>query len=208
METLTTIKENGLKQRPDVELTPEIAGALVKRILDGQTVYPDTGKLFLNIPTSEGDTKLMIYTNTVHSWIKRDIVIPGVGKTLRGVLDEARIEKKRTEREHRQVEMINNAEISLAEIVRLPITTTTHRRSYRFDKETGKKSQSSESFATQVDAKLADVKVKGLTFVLERLDPRYAAKSETKNTHLVLNLSDLRKAKERRDARLAETQAQ
>lgn len=208
---LAIIKEDGAKQRSDTALSEAIASTLVEKILAGESLHPESGKIELSI---EGRI-VEVASGQLDMWLYRGNVIPETGRTLRDVLSEAREERKRKVREARQLEIIENGELALQELVKIPITSgkmiTTKYKAKR-----GKKGEAPvyapygkvETEFEGVNPKLAEAKIKALTFGLERLDPRYAAKSETKNMHMVFSLSDLRRAKERHDEAVAESTAQ
>lgn len=199
MERYGTTKESGAKQRNDVTLTPAITVALVQMILSGTTLYPEKG-LPLRLTVKDGDTEkpIEIREGTLHAWVSRDVVIPGDGRALRDVLNDARAVKKRNDREQRQLEIIENSEIALAELVKIPITsgkmvTTKFKANKKGFKAYGKVETEFEG----VNPKLAEAKIKALSFGLERLDPgRYGATLSTTNLHGFIDLSDFRRKKE------------
>ena len=203
METAVIIKPNGDKQRIDVALTAEIANALVKKVLAGETMYPEEG--YMTVSIGEGETRRTeeVRVGTLTTWITRNVVIPGDGRTLRSALDEAREERKSIVREQRQKDIIENAEQGLAELVRIPIKSGKQIETrFRRDPVTGvyNATGKTEIEFEGVNPKLAEAKIKALTFGLERLDaPKYASKSSVQNTHMVFSLSELRRVKERRD---------
>lgn len=209
---LAIIKEDGAKQRIDVELSEAVANALVERVLQGLPLYLDEGALELS---TEGGI-VEIPRGTMTTWVTRGNVIPETGRRLRDVLDDARIEKKRIQREERQAEIIENGELALQELVKIPITSG-RMITTKYKTKRGKKGEAPvyvpygkvETDFEGVNPKLAEAKIKALTFGLERLEPnRYGAKLDAKHTHMVFSLSDLRRAKERHDEAIAEAGAQ
>lgn len=198
------IKEDGAKQRTDVALTASIAGALRERVLAGKVVTANKRKDLALTVTEEGrETALLLSTNTVAGWVKRDNVIPGLNRTLRDYLEEARAEFRANARAAIQEQIIENAEKGLDALVRMP-TKAGKKTLTRFKYSRNRKaffitSKMEEEYDGH-DAKLLEVKAKSLMFGLERLDPnRYSTKVDVKNTHLIFNLGALRRVKERRD---------
>lgn len=200
MEPLPIIKPDGSKQRTDVTLTAAIASAMVAKVLAGQTLYPEDGVMRLTV--MEGNTEIVeeVSVNTYTGWLRRDTVIPGENRLLRSALEEARVERKRLEREARQVNMIEIAEQGLAEVVRIPIThgkRTTRR--FRANDETGEMEERgyTETQTEGADPELVAAKVRGISFALERLEPiRYGARLSTENKHVVFSLPEIRRAEE------------
>lgn len=188
------IKQNGRPQRADVILDKEIAGALVQKILLGEILFPPKGSLLLSLGTPEEPRDVSIPVNTVHSWVKRNNVVPETGKTLRDMLDEAReIYRTRKEAERRKM-MSTEIEQHFHRVVRLrtnlPVRDMFGKTITRED----------GSLVRKENAALLREKNNVAMFVAERLMPDVYGKVEkTENKHLVFSLSDLRKAKEERD---------
>jgi len=128
---------------------------------------------------------------TLRSWINRENVIPETGKPLKELLQEARAEYRRQQREERQEALVDQAEKKFKEISKAPVSQPLKDKNdkYRRD-ENGKILRYYRPDVMSVQADVAK-------FVAERLDPEnYSQKSQTENKHLVFSLAELRRAKE------------
>ena len=191
-DTAVAIKPNGAVQRADVALTPEIARALVQRVLEGENLYPPSRELTLTIGGEE--TKLS--TNTLDTWCRRANVVPDSGKTLKALLDEARANYRTKKVEEQRKTLVSDTERVFKRT--LNVQTNVARRDKEgnivLDPETGQP-------VRYENPKILAVKLDAAKFVAERLAPDVYGKVERGvHKHLVFSLTDLRKAKEARDA--------
>lgn len=187
---LQVYKENGEKQRPDVGLTQEIASALVQRIFSGETLYPPERKIEILLPDENGEEKPVILSSfTINTWIKRDIVIPETGKTLRALLDEAREVYRTKKQEKRREKMLDKVEHELNRTINL-------RTSEPVIGMFGKIYDKQGNLVRRENPALLKVKMDTVKFLAERLKPDVYGKVE-KAEHKVMHfsLADLRQAK-------------
>jgi len=188
---LKVYKKSGKAQRSDVGLTKEVAGALVQKILLGENLF-STRELVLYMPRSDGDGKTFILkANTLHSWIKRQAVIPETGETLREELDQARALYRTREREKKQEKLINEAEKHFEYVAGIKTKEPVIGMFGLIkDKETGE-------VVMKENPALLHEKTDVAKFALERLYPdRYGKVDRSVNKHLVFSLADLAKAVE------------
>ncbi len=182
------IKKNGALQRSDVKLSKDITGALVQLIFSGKTIYPSSGHVELD---TGGEKPVLLSVNTLSAWVKRDNVIPETGKTLRNVLDEARVEYRTMIRGKRQENMLDNAEKTLGRINNLSSNLIQRNMFGKIILDEGGKPTRKEN------AKILSIKAKVAMFLTERLDPkRYARHDRVDNTHVIVSLAELRRAKQ------------
>lgn len=200
------IKKNGVAQRGDCLLSKEVALSLVEIVKQGGKLFT-TEQWNTNSPIVivVGETKTEVKPKTYDNWIQRDNVVPELNRTLRSLMAEARERRDQLRHEQQRKELIRKAQEGLKALQALPIGTKTSitKKKYRVVKD-GEKYQTGEETEVHerdVDPQLVSIKHRGNEFVLERLDPAYSAKSESKNLTVTLSLSELRKAKEQRDSK-------
>lgn len=191
-----TIKGNYTRQRSDVSLSKEVASALVQWILTGKSLFPSSGKIEIVLQVDAGYKACILSSNTVNSWVKRGTIIPETGETLRDVLDEARETYRTRKIENKKKEMLRNLEKQFHRTIRL-------RTNLPLRDMTGKVVQREDgSIVRQENAELLRAKMKMAMFLAERLMPEvYGKKVNVESKQLAFSLSDLRRAKEERDAR-------
>lgn len=183
-------KPNGAKQRPDVGLTKEIASALVQRIFSGETLYPPERKIEILLTDENGEEKpYTLSSYTVNTWIKRDIVIPETGNTLRSLLDEAREMYRTKKQEKRREKMLEKVEHEFNRTINL-------RTSEPVIGMFGKIYDKNGVLVRRENPALLKVKMDTVKFLAERLKPDVYGKVE-KAEHKVMHfsLADLRQAK-------------
>lgn len=189
------IKKNWTRQRSDVTLSKELASALVRLVNSGQALSSSSGRIEVMLPSAEGYKAYILSAHTINSWIKRGNVIPETGETLSDVLDKAR-EDYRTKRiEDRRKKIVDEAEARLHRTLRIrtnvPIRDMFGKTIVREDGSLVRR-ENPALLRTQLDA---------VKFALERLNPdRYGKREKTEDKPLAFSLSDLRRAKEERDA--------
>lgn len=200
MESALIVKEDGAKQRTDVQLTEAVARTLGEMILAGESIHPRKGKLQITTITEEGLPQTEeLSVNTLEKWISRGNVIPETGQSLRAYLDEKRDEKRTETEQARQSAIRENAEKRLEELSGIKIKPIESKKTYKYNPITGEKFLVKEE-TIEGSAKLAEVVVKGLQFGLERLNPqRYGPKAEVQHNHFVFDLVKLREARQKRD---------
>lgn len=201
-------KKNGVAQRSDCLLTPEIATALAEIVKQGGKLFT-TDQWAKNEPIviTVGETSTKVHPRTYNNWVTRENLVPGTNLTLKQLMANARELRRQLRHEQERKELIRKAQEGLKALQALPIGTKTTliRQKFRFTK--GEKVKTGEEIEEQVrdiDPQLVSIKHRGNEFVLERLDPEYAAKKETKNTTVMLSLADLRKAKEEKEGKKAD----
>lgn len=189
------LKKNLARQRSDVALSKEVASALVQLILSGKTLFPPSGKIEIVLTREEGYKAIILSTNTLNSWVKRGTVIPETGETLRDVLDKAREDYRTKKIEDRKKEMLRKLEAQFHRTIRL-------RTNLPVCDRLGKIVQRDDgSLLRQENAELLRVKMKMAMFLAERLMPEvYGKKVKPESKQLAFSLSDLRRAREGRDA--------
>lgn len=179
-----------------ITLTKEVALAIAKKAYLGETYsFRDTKSVHFQLEREEGVLEdIVITAGQYDTWINRERIIEGLGKSLKQVIEEAR-EKRRREKHKAELDEIReSAKKSLQAILDLPIYDTSVMRHLKRDAK-GKLRESGRTTVKQVSAPLVSAKMKGLTFALERLDTEnFSRKDETKNTHIVgvFSLADLR----------------
>lgn len=195
------IKQNGSIQRGGVLLTQEIAGALVQKVLLGETLYPSEGKLELLVEDGGEERTLILSCNTIHAWVKRGNVIPGSGNELRAVLNKAREDYRTRKREELKDKILGDAERELNRTLNIRSNIPVR------DKFGKVVTNPDGSYVRKENANLLRIKVDTAKYVTERLDPNTWGKTEkTESKHLVFSLADLRRAKEERDRQKGSTE--
>jgi len=187
---LQVYKQNGVKQRPDVGLTKEIASLLVQRIFSGETLYPPERKIELLLTDDKGGKKpYTLSSYTINTWVKRDVVIPETGKTLRSLLDEAREMYRTKKQEKRREKMLEKVEHEFNRTINL-------RTSEPVIGMFGKIYDKNGQLVRKENPALLKVKMDTAKFLAERLKPDIYGKVE-KAEHKVMHfsLADLRQAK-------------
>lgn len=179
-------EETGRLQRSDVKLDKEIAATLLQRIFAGETLYPPEGYITIQ---REGGEPEQLKHKTIQKWVERNNVIPETGRTLREVLDEARIEYRSKKREERQEMMIQEAEAAMHRTLRVRTNVPVIGMFGVIKDEEG-------NVVRKENAGLLKIKMDTAQFITERLDPKYAKKEQGTHKHLVFSLSDLRKYRE------------
>lgn len=197
-------KKNGVAQRSDCKLTKEVAAALTAIVKQGGKLFT-TQQWNTNSPIVivVGENKTEVFPKTYHNWIYRENIVPGVNRTLKSMMKEAREIRAQIRHEQERKELIRKAQEGLKALQALPIGTRTSitKKKYRVVKD-GEKYQTGEETEVHerdIDPQLVSIKHRGNEFVLERLDPAFSSKSENKNLTVTLSLSELRKAKEERE---------
>lgn len=190
------IKKNWTRQRSDVTLSKELASALVRLVISGQTLFPSSGRIEVTLPSAEGYKAYILSAHTINSWIKRGNVIPETGETLRDVLDKAREDYRTKKEAERRKMMLGEIEQQFHRTLRLrtnlPIRDTLGKTIIRKD----------GSLVRKENHNLLRVKMDTAKFLAERLSPEiYGKKEKIESNHTVFSLSDLRRAREERDAR-------
>lgn len=194
MRSAIVLKQNSSRQRGDVLLTKEIAGALVQRVLSGETLFPPEGRLELITGSGEGERTFILSCNTLHAWVKRGNVIPETGNELRVVLDRAREDYRTRKREELKDKLLEDAERELNRTLNIRSNIPVR------DKFGKVMTNLDGSYVRKENANLLRIKLDTAKYVAERLDSDTWGKAgKTENTHLVFSLSDLRRAKEERD---------
>ncbi len=202
MKKPVAVKQNGSIQRADVTLTPEIACALVQKILSGETIYPPSCKLELLVEKPEGEETIILSTNTLARWVERGNVIPGSGNELKAVLNKARADYRTRKREELKDKLLGDAERELNRTLNI-------RTNIPVRDMFGKTIKNPDgSLVRKENANLLRIKLDAVKYVTERLDPdTYGKVEKTENKHLVFSLADLRRAKQERDnATMSEVQ--
>ena len=188
MKKLRIYKKNNKLQRSDTSIDKNVVATLTKMIFSGKTIFPKEG--YVPIENEEGEIVREVRVTTIKKWIERNNVIPETGMVLRDVLNDARLEFRRKERERKQKEMIEEAEASLHRTIRL-------RTNVPVVGMFGIVKDDKGNIVRKENSQLLKVKMDTAQFLLERLDPeKYGKKETTTNKHLVMSLSDLRRAKE------------
>lgn len=191
MKKPKVLKKNRQLQRSDTTLNLDVVHTLVQRIFSGKTLYPKEHYILVE---KEGEEPKKVNCYTIDKWICRNNVIPETGRTLRDVLNEARAEYRQKEREKRQESMVYEAERAVERTIRLRTNLPVVGMFGVVKDENGR-------IMRKENAGLLKIKMDTAEFLLERLNPeKYAKKETTENKHLIFSLSDLRKAKEARDA--------
>jgi len=198
-----------LEKRANSTLSKEVANSLCEIVKQG-------GKLFtkhqwdnnLPIVIIDGETRVEVKPQTYNNWMTRESIVPGVGKSFKQMMIDAKELRAQLRHEQERRELIRKAQEGLKALQALPIgtKTTLTRKKYRVVKD-GEKYQTGEETEVQerdIDPQLVSIKHRGNEFVLERLDPEYAVKKESKNTTVMLSLADLRKAKEEKESKHAD----
>lgn len=197
MKKLRIYKKDNKLQRSDTSIDKNVVATLTKMIFSGKTIFPKEG--YVPIENEEGEIVREVRVTTIKKWIERNNVIPETGMVLRDVLNDARLEFRRKERERKQKEMIEEAEASLHRTIRL-------RTNVPVVGMFGIVKDDKGNIVRKENSQLLKVKMDTAQFLLERLDPeKYGKKETTTNKHLVMSLSDLRRAKEARDANVPPT---
>lgn len=188
MKKLRIYKKDNKLQRSDTSIDKNVVATLTKMIFSGKTIFPKEG--YVPIENEEGEIVREVSISTIKKWVERNNVIPETGMTLRDVLNDARVEYRRKERERKQKEMIEEAEASLHRTIRL-------RTNVPVVGMFGIVKDDKGNIVRKENSQLLKVKMDTAQFLLERLDPeKYGKKETTTNKHLVMSLSDLRRAKE------------
>ena len=186
-------------ERRDYTLTKGLALAIVKRIIDGEPLF--TAKQIKDkIPSVfivDGE-EVTLPIGTYDAWISKHKTPLGMTVTLKMLIADARHKKFLKKHEDDKEKLVIEAQQILKDIGKLPMGTTTKRKSSKsgFTAEGSYEEDSEEEINTPVNPAMVAQKRQGAQFVLERLDPRYSQKSESKNMHTILSLKDLRKLAE------------
>lgn len=176
------IMKNKALYRADMELTSEVAGAILELVRNGRGLFAG-GKREVVVKIKGEDVK--IPTNTIHSWIKRNNYVKDTGELFRDLVDYERELYRTKQRELKQKMMLKESEELLHKTIRMKDTNIIM-------------TKSGQTFERK-DPKLTKIKTDVAMFLTERLDAQtYGQKTETKNTTLMLSLADLREAEEKK----------
>lgn len=191
----SVIKKSLARQRSDVTLSKEITSALVRLVLSGQTLFPLSGRVEMMLPSEGGYKVYILSTSTINSWVKRGNIIPETGETLRDVLDKARGDYRTKKNEDRRKIMSMELEAQFHRTLRLrtnlPIRDVFGKVVTRED----------GSIVRKENVDLLRLKMDNVKFLAERLIPEvYGKKVKAESKPLAFSLSDLRRAREERDA--------
>jgi len=199
--TLQVYKENGKVQYSNTGLSLPIARTLVQMVLSGQSLYPKTGEIEVMILEGEEEKPLKLKTYQIDAWCRRGNVIPETGETLREVLDKAREEKRRIDRERRHTALLDKAEEKMTRTMNLRTTVPIRNMFGQIVKnEDG-------SVARRENHNVLRIQMDTAKYVTERLDPdRYSRVDKSENKHLHFSLADLRKAKQEQEEKEVEAQ--
>ena len=190
--TPTILKADGSKQRSDIILTDKVAGALVQKVFSGQNLFIKDQDIEITYIGEEGEEITeKLSQNTVHSWIKRNNVVPTTGETLRDLLNRAREDYRTTIRKKRQDMLVESAEQRMSRVMNLRTTVPIRNMFGQIVKnEDG-------SIARRENHNVLRIQMDTAKYVTERLDPaRYGRVERTENKHLIFSLADLRKSKQ------------
>ena len=204
MEATPTTTENKVEITQGVKLSKDIALAICKRIMEGQSYHYRADKT-IRLP----ELGIVFPSGTYDSWLFREVIVPDTNKTLRQMILDARQKRLEIQRRKQNQEVIEKSRKAIEALIDMPIHNTSVMREMKRDRE-GKMKEVKRTTIKDISAPLVHAKVKGLTFALERLDPDYAKKDEVKHAHVIFSLADLRKHQElkRNESTTQGTQAQ
>lgn len=210
-KTLPIIKESGVKQRSDVELTKDIAITIRNYIISGEPIYSEKEPVTHTYEEDGEEKTIKLSRNQINMWCIRGNVIPDIGITLKEYVDKAREEYRNNLAEEKRKKLLEKVEenfihtqnLRTSEAWRKPVPI------YEMD-EDGK--MRIKGYKTELvtdehgrpirreNPKLLAVKMKNAEFIAERLNSeKYGKVDKLETKSLVFSLSDLRKAKEERD---------
>ena len=180
-------KPTGERQRNDIGLTKEVAGSLVHLIFSGATIYPKSG--YVEIPDKEGKTQ-KLSVNTIKNWITRSNVIPETRRTLREVLDEARVKYHTEQREKRAEKMIDESEALVHRNLRIKSREPVMGMFGVIKDKDG-------NIVKKENPNILRIKTDTAKFLLERLDPkRYGKVDRGEHKVMHFSLAELRRYEE------------
>ncbi len=186
------LKADGRLQRADTALSLPIAIALRERVLKGEPLYPAKAAA-ITLKVKEGDIEktVKIPKGTLIGWVYGNKnVIPGIGQALQAYLEQARQDRRVIQ--HR--EMVKQAEEKLTRTLGLD-TLKPAVGMFGIIKD------AEGNIVMKEDARVLEIQMKTAMFVTERLSPaEYSPTLKSQNTHLHLTMTDLRKARETREA--------
>lgn len=196
MRSPIVLKQNSSRQRGDVLLTKEIAGALVQRVLSGETLYPSEGRLELLTGDEEGERTIILSCNTLHTWVKRGNVISETGKELRAVLDKAREDYRTRKAKEMDRERLAIIDAKLNRVISL-------RTKEPVIDALGLVKDKNGNTVKKENPHLLRIQTDTVKWLAERLDPdRYGKVSKEVKPPLVFSLSELRRAAAEQDKKM------
>ena len=189
-------------------LTKEVADKLVEKVLNGDPLFTDeqyNTNAAVEIPIKDGVFSLK--PATYRAWMRLRTKIPENGRVFYQVMREARHERTLRVHEEKKKMMLKEAHDHLRGLQKLPMgnktTRTLQKSRYMPDGEGGVKKvpthEEKETIETPVDPRMVTAKTKGAEIVVKALDPDFKKDDTATNVNVMVNLADLRKAKEERD---------
>lgn len=198
METTPTTVENKPEVLKGVTLTRDISLAIQSAILSGVRYYDRPNKLIhLTVVNEEGIPEDIAFSaSTYDNWIYRGTLIPESNTSLKDMVEQTRAKYLEMKAKKQDEERIRLSERALTELLSLPIYNTSVMRELKRDRN-GKMKETKRTTIKDVSPALVNAKVKGLTFLLERVKPeKYGKKEEVKHAHVIFSLADLRRHRE------------
>lgn len=187
-----------------ISLNKEIADTLVAKILRGEPLFTDEQyqkNEAVEIPLQNG--VFMLKPATYRQWMSRRNKIPENGRTLYQVINDARFQYKLKKHEEDQKELVMRAQEFLKGLQKLPLGTKTVRKLRKYRVIDGDRKvqthEEHEIIDTPVDPRVVVAKQKASEYVLDRLDEKYQKNAADNNVNVMVNLGDLRRAKEERE---------
>lgn len=174
-----------IKVETKTALTFDIANALKKKVLNGEAVFKRDSQIILEVTEeTEGgiiEKTIELSTNTVMSWVSRDMIIPETNKTLRTLLNEAR-EQRDNALTKRQKQIVKHLAMrELTRLINMPITSNKKEIVVNYIKDkNGKDIEVGKAVKTTTgdDAEKMRLKVKNLHYMLDRLDDDFKKPTE------------------------------